>query len=229
MTPLDHMPYRSGREQGPRHHPSAETMMDYATGALGEAESLLVAAHLTLCPQCRRSLAAMEEVGGALLEVLPGDTGADAAGFDALMARLDCPEIIPFAKPAPVGGILPAPIRHYVGGDIEQLRWRRVMSGLDEVRLNIPGGSDARLLRVGAGKAMPRHTHEGNEMTLVLVGAFHDVMGHFQRGDVAGTDEHVDHQPVADAAMDCVCLAVTDAPLRLTGWFGRLINPFVRY
>jgi putative transcriptional regulator len=35
--------------------------------------------------------------------------------------------------------------------------------------------------------------------------------------------------PTADDDGDCVCLAVTDAPLRLTGPIGRLFNPFIRF
>ena len=30
------------------------------------------------------------------------------------------------------------------------------------------------------------------------------------------------------AGEDCLCLAVTDAPLRLTGRFTRMLNPFLR-
>ncbi len=75
---------------------------------------------------------------------------------------------------------------------------------------------------------MPVHTHEGTELTLVLAGAFSDAHGHFLRGDVAEADASVEHQPVADPGEDCLCLAVTDAPLRLTGPFGRLLNPFLR-
>jgi putative transcriptional regulator len=32
---------------------------------------------------------------------------------------------------------------------------------------------------------------------------------------------------VADEGQDCLCLAVTDARLRLTGPLGRLLNPFM--
>jgi putative transcriptional regulator len=42
-------------------------------------------------------------------------------------------------------------------------------------------------------------------------------------------DESVDHCPIADEEGDCLCLAVTDAPLRLTGRFGRFLNPFIRF
>ena len=75
---------------------------------------------------------------------------------------------------------------------------------------------------------MPRHTHDGSELTLVLTGGFTERGNHFLRGDVAVADSSVDHCPVADPGEPCLCLAVTDAPLRLTGPFGRLLNPFVR-
>jgi putative transcriptional regulator len=45
---------------------------------------------------------------------------------------------------------------------------------------------------------------------------------------VSEADSQVDHRPVADEDEDCLCLTVTDAPLRLTGWLGRLLSPFVR-
>ncbi len=211
----------------PQHHPSAELLLDYAAGALGEAESLLVATHLTLCPHCRAEVARLESVGAALMQSLP-PLGLSDDGFDRLMRRLDEPAPPRAAVPLPPAGepLLPAPLRQYVGG---ALPWRRVMAGLDEIRLPVQGKASAKLLRVGAGRAMPQHTHEQHELTLVLHGAFHDGLGYYARGDVSDADHTVDHRPVADPQMDCICLAVTDAPLRLTSWWGRLVNPFVRY
>jgi putative transcriptional regulator len=86
----------------------------------------------------------------------------------------------------------------------------------------------ASLLRIVPGRAMPQHTHRGNEMTLVLRGDYDDESGHFAAGDLAVTDDTIDHRPVAGKMEDCIALAVTDAPIRLTGRFGRLLNPFLR-
>lgn len=41
-------------------------------------------------------------------------------------------------------------------------------------------------------------------------------------------DKAVDRRPVADNDECCLCLAVTDVPLKLTSPFGRVINPFVK-
>ena len=62
----------------------------------------------------------------------------------------------------------------------------------------------------------------------MLQGGFSDVTGHFLRGDVCDADSGVEYRPVADLDEVCVCLVVTDSPLRLTGWLGRLLNPFMR-
>jgi putative transcriptional regulator len=85
------------------------------------------------------------------------------------------------------------------------------------------------LYRIRAGKKMPQHTHEGSEYTLVIRGAFSDVTGRYGRGDVAISDEDLDHTPIAEAGEECLCFAVMDAPLRLTGPIGRFLNRFVRH
>ena len=64
---------------------------------------------------------------------------------------------------------------------------------------------------------------------MVLEGAFRDETGHYGRGDLMIADSLLDHRPRADEAQDCVCLVVTDAPLRFTGRFGRFLNPFIRF
>jgi putative transcriptional regulator len=212
----------------PVHHPSEERLLDYASGALPEPMALLVATHLALCPGCRRRVAELEAVGGALLEALPPEPVGDDS-LARLLARLDRDEDAEQAAPVgdPGDPMLPQPLRAYVGS-LDQIAWRnlgpmaeaRLLTGFDRFT--------TRLLRIGPGTALPHHTHVGSELTLVLQGGFSDVTGHYLRGDVAEADSELDHRPVADAGEVCVCLAVTDAPLRLTGWLGRMLNPFIR-
>tara|TARA_R110002167_G_scaffold23721_3_gene84109 strand:+ start:1702 stop:2358 length:657 start_codon:yes stop_codon:yes gene_type:complete len=216
----------------PQHHPAEELLIDYAAGSMGEPMALLLATHLTLCPQCRGEAARLDALGGALLESLEPEPVSDTA-LQALLDQLDSePESPPIAKPEPKsedGALLPRPLMDYIGGPLSAVRWQR-FGGLSIAELEVGGREvHTRLMRIASGMAMPRHTHEGNELTLVLSGGFSDSRGHYLRGDVATTDSSVDHQPVADADGDCLCLAVTDAPLRLTGRFGRMLNPFFRF
>jgi len=220
----------------PHHHPADELLVAYAAGNLSEAPSLAVATHLALCPDCRAEVRRLEAIGGAFLDDMPtAPVGDDLLG--AIMAQLDGPAPVldlPRRKDArPRNGrrpILPEPLRGYVGADLDGIAWSRLLRGVDEAVVPVgTTGAKVRLMRIKGGTAMPRHTHAGTELTLVLAGGFTDETGHYVRGDFAATDAEVDHKPVADAGADCVCLAVTDAPLRLTGPIGRLLNPFVKF
>ena len=45
---------------------------------------------------------------------------------------------------------------------------------------------------------------------------------------IAYADDDVDHRPIADEGEDCLCFAVTEGSLRLTGPVGRFFAPFLR-
>ncbi len=214
----------------PKHHPGDDLLMSYAAGSLEEPLALVIATHLALCPRCRDEVARLEALGGAMLEHQDGTPLADD-GVERILARLDEPEEA--APAAPSGDVVdidarvPRPLRDYLATGIDQLEWKS-FRGLEKVELMTEAnGFHTRLMRIKPGTAMPAHTHEGTELTLVLAGGFSDASGHFARGDVAECDASVDHQPIADPGEDCICLAVTDAPLRLTGPVGRLLNPFL--
>lgn len=214
------------------HHPDRALLLDYATGALNEPVSLVVATHLALCPACRREVAAMEAIGGAMLDGAadPADTPAEDA-FARLMAHVDAMPAEPASPPPAIGdpslAAIPRPLRDRLPASFEQMPWRR-QGPVETVFLpcDLPGYR-VRMLRIAPGRGVPRHTHRGEELTLVLQGAYSDATGHFARGDLETADPTLDHRPVADPGEQCICLAVTSAPLRLTGRLGRLIDPFL--
>jgi len=217
-----------------QHHPGDDLLISYAAGSQDEPVALVVATHLTLCPRCRKEVERLEALGGVLLEEEVEPLGEER--LNQVLARLDesAPDEPAEAarRPAPRSTegapLVPRPLRDYLGDGIDQLDWM-AFRGLEKVELlpEFPGFR-TRLMRIKSGTAMPSHTHDGSELTLVLAGGFSDENGHFVRGDVAEADSSVNHQPIADPGEDCICLAVTDAPLRLTGPFGRLLNPFLR-
>ena len=220
----------------PSHHCSEDQLVEYAAGACSEAEALIIASHLTLCPLCREVLDRLEDIGGALLESIEPAT-LDAGCLAATMARLDDEAATPAvrvqrpSRPSAQGRrVFPAPLRRYLGCDADKIAWHPVMRGLDEYALPLGGGDErVKLLRIRGGTTMPRHTHTGREMTLVLAGGFTDETGSYACGDIAVSDSSVDHRPVADPGEDCICLIFTDARLKLTGPVGRWLNPFVRF
>lgn len=213
-----------------KHHISDDLIFAYGAGTLDEATGILVATHMALCPQCRDGLLAAESLGGALLE----NAGEAEVGDDALASLFDridgMPEQpAPAAAPSrPASAVLPRPLRDYVGGDVEQIRWRSLGGGVRHCPLETgSAGSTARLLFIPAGADVPDHGHRGLELTLVLTGAFYDRGVWFRRGDVEEADATIDHKPVAGPEEPCICLAVTDAPLRFHGLLPRLVQRFV--
>lgn len=215
-----------------KHHPSDELLMDYASGAAAEAWGLAIATHLALCPRCRRAVSDMETVGGGMLDAISPEPMADEA-LDAVLARLDSAvEDVSAPRLSPATGgskpVLPQPLRDYVGGDVDELSWQRL--GLGAYQLLIPtgnAGTSARLLRIPAGRPVPAHSHGGLELTLVLAGAFSDATGQYGKGDFQEADENIEHQPHAAPGEDCICLAVTDAPLRFKSIAARLVQPLL--
>ena len=204
-----------------RHHPLDDTLAAYAAGTLTSGPSLVLRAHIAICQDCRRRLLAMESIGGALLAIEAADPLPEGL-LARTLARLDAlPQgtraaglsmAIPFAgAPASLKGCM-------VG------RWRFVQPGLRVASVTAPGQveASAMLIKVGAGRKMPRHTHDGIEYTQVLKGAFSDAAGLYGPGDYLEGDEAIDHQPIAASGQDCLCLAAVDGRLRMTSLIGRV-------
>jgi putative transcriptional regulator len=205
-----------------------EILLDHARGAASAPVQLIVEAHVALNPAARRRHRCLEAVGGAMLDTIEPVATAPGA-LDRLFARIDAGHGAEPAGTAPAGeDRFPAALRAHMPGGIEALPWRQVTRGVHEAALGVEDGPrKASLLRIAAGRAIPRHTHRGDEMTLVLEGDFSDEHGRYARGDLAVADGSIEHQPVAGAAGDCLCLVVTSAPIRLTGRLLRLLNPFL--
>jgi putative transcriptional regulator len=211
-----------------KHHLSDALLMAYSAGTLPEAFSLTVAAHISMCDECRARLGAFDTVGGALMESC--DTVELSAGsLEATMQRIKSGDTGTDApRPARRSGVLPGPVQEYVGGDLDAVKWKNVGMGVKQAILPTARDATARLLYIPAGAAVPDHGHAGTELTLVLKGAFRDEMDHFGPGDIEIANEDLDHTPVADIGEDCICLAATDAPLKFRGLIPRIAQPFLR-
>jgi putative transcriptional regulator len=185
-------------------------MLDYAAGALRPAQALLVETHLGLRPAARSAMAALEECGGALLEA---ETPARMTG-GPITAIGPAPAAIPVdPRLMDARGRVQLAMR---GG--RGLAWRRAFFGFEEHKLPLSG---ATLLMIPAGKSMPRHGHDSEELTLVLSGAIEDEDGVCQAGDIVFADESTVHTPRVHGSQDCVCLVASDGGLQFTTWWGR--------
>jgi putative transcriptional regulator len=208
------------------HHPSDELLLAHASGASDEAVSLIVATHLALCPPCRKKVAAAESAGGALLANAEPVAMSHSA-LDSVLGRLD-KVVLETPKPRVKGNfVAPEPLRSYLGGDLDAVKWRSIVPGISYRPLFRRGTSDARLIRSRAGHGVGFHSHHGEEFTLCLTGGYTDATGTFARGDLQSADPTLLHRPMADEGEDCVVLAVSDAPLKFqNGAIGLLAKFF---
>ena len=211
-----------------QHHPTEALLADYAAGTLPEAFALVLATHVSMCDDCRARLAALEAVGGGLLDRMEAAPLAEDS-LEATMARIaGAPPVPKAAVVRRRAGIFPAPLRDYVGGDLDAVRWRPVGMGVRQAILPTAADARVRLLYIPAGSAVPDHGHRGMELTLVLQGAFRDDDGRYGAGDMEVATEAMEHTPVAETGQDCICLAATDAPLRFRSLLPRLAQPLFR-
>ncbi len=208
-----------------KHHLNDALLMSYAAGTLEEGYSLAVASHISLCDDCRARLESFEAVGGSLMDEVD-DVSMDADALDATFALIDAaPEFAP--RKIAHDRVLPGPVQDYVGGDLADVRWRAIGGGVKQAVLKTNDSTKVRLLSIPGGAAMPHHSHGGLELTLVLKGAFRDEDDRFGPGDIEIATEDVHHTPIAEEGEACICLAVTDAPLRFKGVIPRIVQPFI--
>ena len=209
-----------------KHHLSDALLLGYAAGSLPEAFSLIAATHVTQCDDCRARLAALETLGGALVEEQEAAALSDGALARAMARLPEAQPRTPARRSRP--SVLPAPLHSYIGGDLDAVRWQSIGLGVRQAILPTSKGATARLLHIPAGKAVPDHGHRGTELTLVLSGAFHDSVDYFGPGDLEIATSDLVHTPIAEPGADCICLAATDAPLRFNSLIPRLLQPIFR-
>lgn len=216
-----------------RYHPSDDWLAAYASGAVDEQTSVLVATHLTYCPRCRAEIARHEAIGGALLDVLGAD-GADLSAEEEIPVRPEsstAPQTNGNDAPTPNGtlaAIAPTPLLKYVYDmtgktNLEDLSWSFYGAGIDRaVLVDGPEGPLVRLLRAQPGAKFPHHRHLSEELTVVLQGAYRDKTGRYDVGDVQCVPMEVAHQPIIEEGDICIALVVSDRPTVPTNFFTRI-------
>jgi putative transcriptional regulator len=133
-------------------------------------------------------------------------------GLALVLARGERP--VPPPQPQHLEPGLPPPLNRCSFG-----AWWRVGPGIRWRPLHVNGRAWAGLLQVAPGRALPKHGHDGPELTCVLHGSFSDATGSYQVGDVAEPDDDDDHQPRVDGTETCVCVIASEG-MRLRGVLG---------
>lgn len=213
-------------------------LLEYAAGTLNPYESLLIAAHMALRPDSRRKVAAFEAECGRMIaetEPVPLQSGC----LDSVMSKIDacagkaqpCPDkkrdidTRAHKIPEPVYSLLCRSCSDDPGC------WSKNARGIDVMELKVCTSETRQrrmhLMHMSSGATVPMHRHEGREVMLVLDGGFSDCTGHYGRGDIlVFNNPALPHAPTADET-GCLCLVLTDAPLRYQGYMMKVVS-FIR-
>jgi len=226
-----------------RHAVPDELLLDYAVGSTPPGKALLVATHLAMRESSRQRFDMLQAMGGALLETLQA-APLERISAETVLARADeadggggraaaaggGPER-PAAFSGKLRGIeLPAPLARVARAADDPRAWRTLGLGVEAAVLPVSTrGAKTQLLRARPGVRIMRHTHRGEELVLLLKGAFRDGDELFAAGDVAVADAASTHAPVIDERDECLCLAVTEGPIRFVGPYGWAFNLLNRF
>jgi putative transcriptional regulator len=209
----------------PTHHPDADQLLAYASGTIAEWAALVVACHLTYCPECREEIALLDDVGGALLDELPAGEAPALPPTELLYAEPKVPKTRTFVNLPPDVAALPRPLRAFFKDDAP--RFRFLAPGVRHVPLSFEvGGIPARVIRFKAGFKIPEHTHEGEELVLVLDGELRDTVTDevFRTGDLSHREPSTTHGQNMSPSGDCTCLVISTAEVVPTSAWGRFLK-----
>lgn len=206
-------------------------LIDYANGTLPLSLEVLVETHISMNPESAKSIRMLLQIGGALIENSE-PVSLSEGSFEKLMAEIDLSDDSFEDTDIVVSNdnnLLPLPLRNYTQDVNSPRSWKRIGIGLSEQSIDFGDQfGSAKLYRIAPGCSVPSHSHDGNEVTLVLSGGFTDEYGTYGPGDISIQETGAIHKPVADADGECIVLAVNEGPIVLTGPVGRLLNMLIK-
>jgi putative transcriptional regulator len=214
-------------------HPSDDTLTRYADGDLDPAFSIMMSAHLEYCSGCRQRINEIETSNTQILESIPAEPLT--SDLTAMLSQILTQPVEPLkleAEPDISSSMLkldnkefhlPRALRRH---NDEIGTWSRLPGKIQRAPVSTGGKSKMNFIYMEPDSTLPKHTHQGQEITLVLSGKFIDENATYGPGDfIVQTNEH-QHSPRTQAGQDCLCLTLLDAPLHFTSGMATLLNPF---
>ena len=219
------------------HHPDLRLLSDYSAGSMSMAEAICINIHLDQCVSCQQQIDTLNQLGGELLEVsVPAEVNSEL--LENVLGQIDQSAITDTAT-EPTGartenGIAvkdsSSALQKLIPNGYNSLRWRRLGSQLSIARLPATDHSHKlSLYRIQPGGRIAEHGHHGDELTVVLKGAFSDGSGIYTEGDVLFCDSDDVHRPIATQDGECLCLSAEIAPIKFTGWPAKILNPILQF
>ena len=210
------------------NHPTDELLASYSAGSLPLSQALCISVHLEHCHECSQKLLRLNQVGSELMHRLKPSPSTSSLK-EELLDKLDTLTLADEPDYENTDSSVPRCLRQFINKGYTDLPWKRVSLDIQSHELCRDNNrARVELLRIKPGGTSGTHTHMGDEYTVILEGSFSDETGLYRKGDFLVRNEKHKHTPVATSDRECICLAVTEAPIQLTGFFGRMLNPFIR-
>ena len=228
------------------HHPDDNLLTEYSSGSLANALGVIVCAHLQACPHCRKRVEQLNKLGAAILNQSVAEA-IQPESFEQLMTRIRAQNVETggknkISKPLeksqdlhstyandPLLKQVPKIIAKLLPRD-GKLKRERVSGALKTARLTTGQSQyEVAFQRIRSGGKVVEHDHRGLEVTMVLCGSFSDQDGVYNQGDFLVRNPGEVHRPTATQNQDCLCISVVEAPVKVTGLFGKLVNPFLHF
>ena len=214
----------------PTHHPPGEFLIDYAAGALSQAESLLIALHLDFCPDCRRMADTALATGGALLDAIVPLSLPPTAFQRTLQAIEALPKSVEAViRSAPTFAVKwPAALRDHLASS-PLAKWRKMPAGFRALRVPFKDQSSrVWIMDAPGGRGPLSHSHVADEWTVVLQGGFSDETGTYAVGDFAFMGSGDEHTMIAEPGEGCVCVILIRENARYLTLMGKLLAPLLK-
>ena len=221
------------------HHPSFELIQAFVNGELPASLAAGIAIHADMCPKCQHTIAqCTEQLAEASFEeefldrFIVDDnalTDLDSINFDHMIDDIVATPAIDdtsietgiINKTINFKGMnytLPKALTNMNFSSSSQI------GKLSRSRINLNEGDfHTSLLHIEPGGGVPKHTHKGFELTLLLAGSFHDESGEYVKGDFIMLDGSDKHHPVSTNG--CLCYTVANDALHFTQGLNKLLNP----
>jgi putative transcriptional regulator len=220
-------------------HLSDAWYLDHASGTLSLGERVFMESHVELNTHGAQKLADFESIGAQILETLDvGKESDQTLGFDVddIFAH-DLNNTVAPSTPGthtnlnPIeekSSYLPNALRNFVDDNNLSIQWRYLGPKLRKSLLwTAKDGTKLWMLKAEPGATIPSHSHRGYELTLVLKGSFQDQSYRFERGQVQEADDDTEHDIVINQDDECICLALTQAPLSFSNPLLRVFQLFI--
>ncbi|ELR65929.1 Transcriptional activator ChrR [Photobacterium marinum] len=216
-------------------HPTAETLAKHVAGELDPASSIMLSAHIELCADCRQQVTDIETAQARELALSPSEPLSDELNnmLDQILRHKEAPqnEGVDY-QPEQQEAVLTINNKSFklpraLQRHEDQIGpWTHLPGNIKRAHVTTGGESKMNFIYMDSNSSLPQHTHQGQEITLVLAGKFCDEQATYYPGDFIVQTRENKHSPKTEENQDCLCLTLLDAPLHFTSGLATLLNPF---